>query len=329
MPTLTILQAEGLVVRTLTRCRTNVDNARSVARALVAAEADGLKGHGLSRVPTYAAQARVRKVDGLALPTITRPRPGLIAVDAGYGFAFPAIEMAEQALREVTLKQGVAAAAIQRSSHCGAAGLPVERLAQAGLVALMFANTPAAMAPWGGSVATFGTNPVAFACPLPGRAPVVVDLSLSKVARGNVVTAKQRGEKLPPGWALDEKGQPTSDPDAALRGTMLPAGDAKGVALALMVEILAAGMIGANFAAEASSYLDADGPPSGTGQLIIAFDPAAFGAHALGRFNVLAVAIQRQKGARLPGERRLELRAKAKAEGLSISDKLIGEIEAV
>jgi (2R)-3-sulfolactate dehydrogenase (NADP+) len=329
MPTLTILQAEGLVVRTLTRCRTNVDNARSVARALVAAEADGLKGHGLSRVPTYAAQAKVRKVDGLALPTLTRPRPGLIAVDAGYGFAFPAIEMAEQALREVTLKQGVAAAAIQRSSHCGAAGLPVERLAQAGLVALMFANTPAAMAPWGGSVATFGTNPVAFACPLPGRAPVVVDLSLSKVARGNVVTAKQRGEKLPPGWALDEKGQPTSDPDAALRGTMLPAGDAKGVALALMVEILAAGMIGANFAAEASSYLDADGPPSGTGQLIIAFDPAAFGAHALGRFNVLAVAIQRQKGARLPGERRLELRAKAKADGLVISEKLIDEIEAV
>jgi (2R)-3-sulfolactate dehydrogenase (NADP+) len=328
MPTLTLLQAEGLVVRTLTRCRTNVDNARSVARALVGAEADGLKGHGLSRVPMYAAQAKVRKVDGLALPAVTRPRPGLIAIDAGYGFAFPAIEAAEQALREVAPEQGVAAAAIRRSSHCGAAGLPVERLAQAGLVALMFANTPAAMAPWGGSVATFGTNPIAFACPLPGRPPVVVDLSLSKVARGNVVTAKQRGEKLPPGWALDENGQPTSDPDAALRGTMLPAGDAKGIALALMVELLAAGMIGANFAAEASSYLNADGPPSGTGQLIIAFDPAAFGTHALGRFNVLAAAIQSQQGARLPGERRLALRAKAKAEGLTISDRLIDEIEA-
>ena len=106
MPTLTILQAEGLVVRTLTRCRTNVDNARSVARALVAAEADGLKGHGLSRVPMYAAQAKVRKVDGLALPSVTRPRPGLITVDAGYGFAFPAIEAAEAALREVTPVQG-------------------------------------------------------------------------------------------------------------------------------------------------------------------------------------------------------------------------------
>jgi len=329
MPTLTLLQAEGLVVRTLTRCRTNVDNARSVARALVAAEACGLKGHGLSRVPSYAAQAKVRKIDGLAMPHVARPRPSLVTVDAGYGFAFPAIEAAEAALREAVPAQGVAAAAIRRSSHCGAAGLPVERLAQAGLVALMFANTPAAMAPWGGSKALFGTNPMAFACPLPGRAPLVVDLSLSKVARGNVVTAKQRGEKLPPGWALDEKGLPTSDPDAALRGTMLPAGDAKGVALALMVELMAAGMIGANYAAEASSYLDAEGAPSGTGQLIIAFDLEAFGSHALGRFDVLAVAIESQRGTRLPGARRHELRAKAKAEGLQIPEKLFAEIEAL
>ena len=100
MPTLTLLQAEGLVVRTLTRNRTNVDNARSVARALIGAEADGLKGHGLSRVPMYAAQAKVRKIDGMALPLVARPRPGLIAVDAGYGFAFPAIEAAEAALRD-------------------------------------------------------------------------------------------------------------------------------------------------------------------------------------------------------------------------------------
>jgi (2R)-3-sulfolactate dehydrogenase (NADP+) len=328
MPTLTILQAEGLVVRTLTRNRTNVDNARSVARALVGAEADGLKGHGLSRVPMYAAQAKVRKVDGLALPLVTRPKPGLVTVDAGYGFAFPALEAAEEALRDAVKTQGVAAAAIKRSSHAGAAGQPVERLAQAGLVALMFVNTPAAMAPWGGSKPVFGTNPVAFACPLPGRSPMVIDLSLSKVARGNVMAAKQRGERLPPGWALDEKGQPTSDPDAALRGTMLPAGDAKGVTLALMVELLAAGMIGANYASEASSYLDADGPPSGTGQLIIAFDPGAFGTNAIGRFGVLALAIESQQGARLPGERRLALRAKAKTEGLTISGKLMEEIDA-
>ena len=329
MPTLTIVQTEQLVAGALTRSRTSAENAKSVARALVLAEADGLKGHGLSRTPMYAAQAKVQKVDGLAVPVVTRPRPGLIAVDAAHGFAFPAIEAAEKLLPDAAQRQGVAAAAISRSSHCGAAGQPVERLAEKGLVALMFVNTPGAMAPWGGSKPVVGTNPIAFACPLPGRAPMVIDLSLSKVARGNIAVAKQRGEKIPEGWALDAAGQPTTDPDAALAGTMVPMGDAKGIALALVVELLAAGLTGSNYAAEASSYLDAQGPPPGTGQLIVALDPGALGGGAVARFGALAASIEAQPGARLPGSRRLKSREKAKAEGLTISDALIKEIEAI
>ena len=196
------------------------------------------------------------------------------------------------------------------------------------LVALMFANTPAAIAPWGGSIPVFGTNPIAFACPLPGRAPVVIDLALSKVARGNILAAKQKRERIPQGWALDDAGQPTTDPDAALAGTMLPMGDAKGTALALMVELLAAGLTGANFAAEASSFLDAEGPPPGTGQLIIAVDPAAFGG-SVERFGMLIASIESQPGARLPGTRRLAARRKAAREGLAVSDALWREIEAL
>ena len=134
MPTLTLAQATDLVVTTLTRCRTEADNARAVARALVAAEAEGLKGHGLSRVPTYAAQAKVGKVDGFAKPTIEWRRPGVAAVDANNGFAYPAIDMAVAALPKAARQNGIAAAAIRRSHHCGAAGHPVERLAEAGLV---------------------------------------------------------------------------------------------------------------------------------------------------------------------------------------------------
>jgi (2R)-3-sulfolactate dehydrogenase (NADP+) len=329
MTVLSLREAEDLVVRTLTRARTSAENAGSVARALVAAEADGLKGHGLSRLPSYAAQAKVGKVDGFAKPALARVRPGLLAIDAANGFAFPALKLAIAALPDVTRDQGVAAAAIRRSHHCGAAGLAVERLAEAGLPALMLANTPAAIAPWGGSKAALGTNPMAFACPLSGRAPLVIDLSLSKVARGNIVTAKQRGEKIPLGWALDEYGQPTTDPDAALRGTMVPAGEAKGTALALMVELLAAGLTGSHFAAEASSYLDAKGPPPATGQLIITFDPSAFGGDAIARFASLAASITQQDGARLPGARRLAARAKAASEGLAISDALLAEIRAL
>jgi len=223
---------------------------------------------------------------------------------------------------------GIASASIFRSHHCGAAGHPVERLAEQGFVALMFANTPAAIAPWGGAKAVFGTNPIAFACPLPGRPPLVIDLALSKVARGNILAAKQKGEHVPRGWALDAEGRPTTDPDAALAGTMLPLGDAKGTPLALMVELLAAGLTGANFAADASSFLDAKGPPPGTGQLIIAFDPAAFGGSAE-RFAALIAAIEAQPGARLPGARRLAARAKAGRDGLMVSDVLINEIKSL
>ena len=223
---------------------------------------------------------------------------------------------------------GIACAAIIRSHHCGAAGHPVERLAEQGLVAMMFANTPAAIAPWGGATAVFGTNPIAFACPLTGRPPLVVDLALSKVARGNILAAKQKGEQIPPGWALDANGKPTTDPDAALAGTMLPLGDAKGTPLALMVELLAAGLTGANFADEASSFLDDKGPPPGTGQLIIAFDPAAFGGSAA-HVATLIGAIETQPGTRLPGSRRLASRHEAAAEGIAVGDALIAEIEAL
>jgi (2R)-3-sulfolactate dehydrogenase (NADP+) len=330
VPRLTLAEAEDRVAHALVRCRTSEGNARTVARALVAAEADGLKGHGLSRVPTYAAQAKAGKVDGFATPVVTRPKPAVLAIDAAYGFAYPALDEAVTGLPDVARDQGVAVAPIRRSHHCGAAGHPVERLAEAGLVALLFANTPAAMAPWGGAQALLGTNPIAFACPLPDREPIVVDLSLSKVARGNILAAKQRGEPIPEGWALDEAGQPTTDPDAALRGTMLPLGDAKGTALALMVELLAAGLTGATYAAEASSFLDAKGPPPGTGQLILAFDPAALGgADATGRFAALAAAIEAQAGARLPGARRLKARRRAQTDGIPLSDALFAEIEAL
>lgn len=328
MPTLTVGQAQDLVAGTLARCRTGHDNAGCVARALVAAEADGLKGHGLSRLPSYAAQAKAGKVDGFAVPQASRPRAGVALIDAGHGFAYPAIALAETILPEMARGAGIACAGITRSHHCGAAGHPVERLAEAGLVAMLFANTPGAIAPWGGAKAVFGTNPIAFACPLPGTAPIVVDLSLSKVARGNILAARQKGERIPEGWALDAAGAPTTDPDAALAGTMLPLGDAKGTALALMVELLAAGLTGANYAAEASSFLDAEGPPPGTGQLIIAFDPDAF-TGGIVHFGRLAAMIAAQPGARLPGARRLAARAKAQRDGLFVSDALLREIEAL
>ncbi|MEW6642074.1 MAG: Ldh family oxidoreductase [Pseudomonadota bacterium] len=301
----------------------SADNARAVAQALVTAEADGLKGHGLSRIPTYLTLLKSGKVDGQATPAATRTAPAVLAIDAADGFAYPAIDLALRELPPLAQSQGVATAAIHRSSHCGAAGWHVERLANAGLVALMVANTPAAMAPWGGRVPVFGTNPIAFAAPRDG-APLVVDLSVSKVARGNLVAAKQRGEAIPEGWALDADGAPTTDPAAGLKGTMVPLGDAKGAALAAIVEVLAVCLAGAALSADASSFLDGEGGPSGTGQLIVAFDPRAFGHDRYGALmTALAASITAQDGARLPGARRFALRAAAARDGLVIPAEVL------
>lgn len=318
--------AEALVANALVAANTSDENARSVARALVGAELCGQSGHGLRRVAAYAAQARSGKVDGQARPIAQKVRPGIISIDAANGFAFPALDLAVTELCGLAPAQGIAAAGIFRSHHAGVAGLVVEALAARGLVGLFFTNSPGAMAPWGGRRALFGTNPIAFACPVQGGGPVVVDVSLSRVARGRIMAAAQKGEAIPDNWALDSEGKATTDARTALGGTMAPLGDAKGTALALMVELLVAGLTGANYAYEQTSFFDGEGAPPGTGHLLIAVDPDAFGTDALARFAEMAEAVAETGGARLPGARREAMRARLLREGIPLDAALVEQI---
>jgi len=323
-----IEDAEALVANALMANMVSERNARCVARALVAAEVDGQSGHGFARVAAYSAQARSGKVVGAACPSFELNGAAFIRVDARNGFAYPAIELAIDELASLAKQTGIAAAAITNSHHCGQLGAHVEKLAERGLVALMVANAPKAMAPWGGNKPLFGTNPIAFAAPRENADPIVIDLSLSKIARGKVMAAKKRGEPIPEGWALDEGGNPTTDADAALSGMMLPAGDAKGSALALIVEILAATMTGANYSYEATSFFDAEGNPPGVGQFIIAINPnGALGSFFGDRLEELVREIEDQDGARLPGTRRLAARTECAEQGVFIADHLLEEIE--
>ena len=327
---LSLQETRDLIAAALTRSRTSAENAASVAVALVAAEAAGQGGHGLRRVVSYCAQAASGKVDGFAVPVVETTAPGALKVDAGHGFAYPALDKVTAALPDLAREQGVALATVSHSHHCGVMGTLVEQFADAGLITLMLANTPGGIAPWGGKTPLFGTNPIAFAAPLSGDQPIVIDLSLSKVARGKIMAAKQKGEPIPQGWACDRDGNPTTDAAQALAGTMVPIGDAKGTALALMVELLAAGLSGANYAYQATSFFDGDGAPPGTGQFILAIDPARIGgAGATQRFAELAARVAGDPGARLPGRRRQALRAKARESGIQTDTALIAEIEAI
>ena len=328
--TIGIGELEALIAAALVASNTSVANAASVARALAQAEIDGQKGHGLSRVPIYAAQARAGKVDGHATPTVRQTRPGSLMIDVANGFVFPAVDLAVAHLPPMAGATGIAAAGFVRSHHFGVVGRHVERLAEMGLLALAFANTPKAMAPWGGRRPVFGTNPLAFAAPQRSKPPIVVDLALSQVARGKILTAAQRGEPIPAGWAVDDEGNPTTDAKVALKGALQPIGDAKGAALALMVEVLAVALTGARFSSEASSFFDAEGAPPGVGQLIIAIDPDAFAGReaCLDRLAVLARAIEADTSARLPGSRRLAAREKAQRQGVAVDASLLAEVRA-
>ena len=326
--TISPVQAQNLIVDILENHNTSAENALSVAKALVAAEIDGQRGHGLSRLPSYAAQSASGKVNGQVLPTVVDKKPAAIRIDAANGFAFPAFDLAMVELTKLTTEAGMAAASIFHSHHFGQAGYHAERLAENGLVALVFGNSPQAIAPWGGNKGVFGTNPIAFAAPRVNDLPLLIDLSLSKSARGKVMVAQQKGESIPEGWALDEHGQSTTDPDAALKGTMLPMGDAKGAALVLMVEILAASLSGANHGYEATSFFTAEGSPPGVGQLIMAFDPEFFsGGSFTSRLEDLIHEILQQDNTRIPGSGRSTLRDKAQNSGLQIPGNLMNQLK--
>lgn len=327
--TLPVADLEALITRALERANTSPANARATARALAQAEVDGQKGHGLSRVPSYAAQAKSGKVDGHATPAVVSHRPGSLMVDVKNGFFYPAMDAVRLPLVNAAAACGIAAAGFVRSHHAGVIGWHLDELAtQHGLVALMFANTPHAMASHGGKRPVFGTNPIGFAAPRKGRDAVVVDMALSAVARGKILTAAQKGDAIPAGWATDAAGVATTDAAAALKGTLLPVGGAKGSALALMVEVLAVAVTGANLSANAASFFDGEGAPPAVGQFLIVIDPAAFGGSDAfaQRFEALADMIETDSGARLPGARRIKLREAALG-GIAVDTKLLVDVQ--
>ncbi len=326
--TLSIDEAHKLVSDALISANTTPNNAASVARALVGAEISGQSGHGLSRVPTYSAQSRSGKVDGHAVPQATKARPGLLLIDAGLGFAYPAFDLMMEHLPDMVRDQGIASVAIRQSHHFGQAGAHCERLAEEGFCAFVYGNAPKSIAPWGGKSPRLGTNPIAFAAPMPNGPPLVIDLAVSRVARGKIMAANNLGQSIPEGWALDQDGKPTTNAADALGGTMIPIGEAKGAALALMVEVMSACLTGSNLAFQASSFFEGEGPAPNVGQTILALDPIAFSGETFFEQMAVLEAAYNEDGARLPGTRRFELREDARNNGIEVADALMEKIQA-
>lgn len=331
MPTVSMEELRALVTQAFLRCGASGSMARAAAEALVAADAQGLASHGVSRVPLYCAHLKNGRTDGKAVPKVAREKKAACLVDAACGMAYEACALAVQEAIRRAQEYGVGFAGVTNSNHFGAAALHLRPVAEAGLVGLAFGNSPAAIAPWGGRTPLFGTNPIAAVFPRHRRPPLVIDLSLSEVARGKIMVAKSQGKPIPEGWALDREGKPTTDPDAALQGSMMPAGGVKGAMLALMVELLCCALTGAAMGFEADSFFVDEGNRPRIGQAFLAIDPDAVAGRAvyLERIETLIAKMLADPGVRLPGERRLALEAKARREGIQVGDALYEQIRAL
>lgn len=329
MPQLSLANVEALARRTLRGVGASELQAGATARSIREAEADGIRNVGLGYLPTYAEHVVCGKVVGDAVPEITMPRAAVVAVDAHHGFAHPAFELGRGPLVDATRACGIGVLSISHSYSAGVLGWFVEQLADDGLVAIMFANSSALMAPWGGRRPFFGTNPIAWAVPRADQPPVVADMSSSAVAWVNVNDAAVNGRPIPLGWALDARGDPTTDANAGLAGTMAPSGGHKGSALALLVDLLAGGLTGSSFSHEASSFGGTVGGPPDVGQLIIAVDPGATaGAGFAGRIETDLAVMTVEAGVRLPGANRVAHRLEAHANGVDVPAELVATLEA-
>ncbi|PXX73099.1 delta1-piperideine-2-carboxylate reductase [Pseudomonas sp. LAMO17WK12:I10] len=299
---------------------TSAEVARSLAQNCAAAERDGAHSHGVFRIPGYVSTLDSGWVNGKAVPVVEDVAPAFVRVDAGNGFAQPALAAARALLVEKARNAGIAILAIRNSHHFAALWPDVEPFAEEGLVALSVVNSMTCVVPHGADRPLFGTNPIAFAAPQAGGDPIVFDLATSAIAHGDVQIAARKGERLPPGMGVDGLGQPTDDPKAILEGgALLPFGGHKGSALSMMVELLAAALTGGNFSFEFDWSNHPGAKTPWTGQLLIVIDPSkGAGQNFAERSQELIRQMHGVGLKRLPGDRRHRQREKSRQQGIAL-----------
>jgi (2R)-3-sulfolactate dehydrogenase (NADP+) len=311
----------------LERAGASPEMAGAAAAALVYADASGLATHGLSRLGLYCGHLRSGRTNGRAQPSIRHDQNACCLIDAGGGLAYLALARAAAEAVARARRFGLGLAGVTNSHHAGAMAYHLRPLADEGMLGLAFSNSPAAINAWGGRRPLYGTNPIAAVVPRAMGAPLVVDLSLTEVVRGKIMLYAAQGKPIPPGWALDRDGNPTTDAKAALTGSLAPIGGAKGAALALLVEILCCALTGAALGFENDSYFEPGNRPR-IGHTLLAIDPAAMAGREvfLERVEALVAAMAADAGVRLPGARRDAAFVRAQAEGVEIPQALADQI---
>lgn len=302
---MTLQEIEALARQVFTDNGCDEANTAALVNTVLTAERDRSMSHGLFRVPGYVASLRSGKVNGSANPVVTHKTPVIINVHGDNGYAPIAHDRGIPALADAAEKYGVAAMAATHTHHFAALWPETEALAERGLIGLACVSYVPVVTPAGGNEPLFGTNPLSFAWPRPGKTPMVFDMATSAMAQGEVQVAARDGHDVPMGTGLDANGELTTDPNEILKGVLLPFGGHKGSAIALMVELLAAGAVGERFSFEAAENDNGDGGPPRGGEFILAISPELLAGpgweeHCEKFFD----RFQAIDGCRLPGARR-------------------------
>ncbi|NKB63299.1 MAG: Ldh family oxidoreductase [Gammaproteobacteria bacterium] len=325
---LSLTEAHELAVRVLTQNGCDNQNAVAVSDTMIAAERDLCHSHGLFRLPGYVASLRSGKVNGNAKPKVEKLAPSVLRTDGNNGYAPLALKAARDPLAECAMETGIAAMSLINIHHFSALWVEIESLTEKGLCAMAFTAYTPSVAPAGGTRPFYGTNPMAFGWPRTNKPPMIFDQATATQARGEVMIAARDGHVLPAGVGIDAKGNPSTNPNEVLEGCLLPFGGYKGASIALMIELLVGPLIGERCSYEAESADNHDGGPPRGGEILIAMNPQRFGtqdpyAHA----ERLFTALLEMDGTRLPGDRRVQNRAKSAQNGIFVPQSLHDKIQ--
>ncbi|MTI82267.1 MAG: Ldh family oxidoreductase [Firmicutes bacterium] len=309
------------------------EDAQIVADVLVDTSMEGLDTHGISRLPIYLTRIQNGRINSTPNIKVEKTAPASANVDGDNGLGQLVAVKSMEAAIELAQDAGVGVVATKHSNHYGASAYYCKMASAEGMVGLAFTNTPSGIPPWGGKKAYFGTNPIAFG--FPGKEqPVVIDMSASTVARGNIILAAKEGRSIPEGWAIDNEGRPTTDAKAALEGAVLPMAGPKGYAMALAVETLSGILSGSAYGPEVGWIYDDSTKPVNIGHFFIAIniDKLIPIDSFVNRIDNMVNEIKSSPRAEgvdeifIPGERRTNKAKNRSQEGIPVTDQLLEEL---
>ncbi|MEU4427204.1 Ldh family oxidoreductase [Actinoplanes sp. NPDC024001] len=276
--TTTLFDTERLVdlgARILAAAGVPETDARLVSDSLVTADLWGHTSHGMLRLPWYVARIRAGVMDPVTRPQTVVDSGPVAVIDGRDGVGQVITDHACRDAVTRAAQHGVAAVAVRNSNHFGTAAYWTRTMAEAGCIGILTTNGSPAMAPTGGREKSVGANPWSIAAPGAEHGPVVLDIANTGVARGKIYAARERGEPIPEGWAVDAEGVPTTDPQAAIDGVLAPMAGHKGYAISFMMDVLSGVLTGSNYATGVVGPYVPD-RRSGCGHLVIALRIGAF-----------------------------------------------------